>query len=302
MKSRKKFEEYKMKKVHKTKNTHAVFFNTVDSLDRKEEEEFLISTETLNNNYDQDESVRYYFNSLGYRSDEFTKFHDGEHVLFSGCSETEGWGGSLDSCWSYMVYTELSKTKKMSGFFNLSRGGWGHDVIIPNIIEYIKTYGKPSKIYMLLPNFSRSFDWSDWDNEEERYEYITKTTYYSLNDVVLPSGKLVERQGLKEQRNSMVNFINLVKLFEEYCISNNIKLIWSTYVPEDEENYNNLKVFKNFIKMSDTKESILNSNHILTKSKNKEKNLLAKRDGHYGYFYHYWWAQTFLGIVDTKQD
>ena len=299
MRDRKKFEEYKMKKVHKTKNTHAVFFNTVDPIVRKKEEEFLIGGEILNKKYDQDDSVRYYFNSLGYRSDEFTEFHDGEHILFAGCSETEGWGGNLDSCWSHMVYKKLSETKKISGFFNLSRAGWGHDVIIANIIEYIKTYGKPSKIYILFPNFSRSFNWSGWDNEQEIYEYIVKTNYYSPNDVVLPSGKLVERQGLKEQRESIVKFINLVKLFEEYCISNNIKLMWSTYVPEDEENYNNLKVFKNFIKMSDTKESILNSDHILSKAKNKEKNLLIKRDGHSGYFYHYWWSQRFLGLIDT---
>ena len=126
-------EEYKMKSVYKDLFNHAIFFNTIDKADRRKEEEFLIDLEIINKYYDQDDSVRYYFNSLGYRSDEFTKFHDGEHILFAGCSETEGMGGALESCWSYMTYKKLSETKNVSGFFNLSKGGWGHDVIISNI-------------------------------------------------------------------------------------------------------------------------------------------------------------------------
>ena len=40
MRDPKKFEEYIMKKVHKNAHTNAIFFNTVDELDRKKEEEF----------------------------------------------------------------------------------------------------------------------------------------------------------------------------------------------------------------------------------------------------------------------
>jgi hypothetical protein len=300
MKDPKKLKEYTMKKINKNINSHAVFFNTVDTVDRKKEEEFLIDLEVLNKYYDQDNGVRYYFNSLGYRSDEFTKFHDGEHVLFAGCSETEGVGGNLDSCWSYMTYKKLSETGKMSGFFNLSRSGWGHDVIIPNIIQYINTYGKPSKIYMMLPNLSRGFTWGGLDHEEEVYYHSQKTPYFFFNDTILPNGKVRDRQSLEDQRTEVVNFVNLLKLFEEYCISNKIKLIWSTWCIPDGENYKSLNVFKNFIQMEDNNQIILKGKKIFDNEIYTKKNLLYKRDGHLGYFNHYWWSQKFLGLIDTN--
>lgn len=299
MKKHKQYEEYTMKNVKKSKNTHAVFFNMVDAVDRRKEEEFLISYEVLDKDYDQDDSVRYYFNSLGYRSDEFTKFHDGEHILFAGCSETEGMGGNLDSCWSHMVYRKLSETKKISGFFNLSRGGWGHDLIIANIMQYINTYGKPNKIYILFPNLSRDFEWQGWDNEEECYDHKAKSPYYYLKDTKFADGTIKLRQGLKEQREQIIKFINLVKLFEEYCISNSIDLIWSTYSIPDGENYKNLNVFKNFIQMSDGNKILSSHKDLIDEEVYSKKNLLWKRDGHAGYLHHYWWSQRFLGLIDT---
>jgi hypothetical protein len=295
MKKSKLHEEYSMKNVYKDRNNHAVFFNTIDMVDREKEEEFVIWGEVLKKNSDQDDSVRYYFNSLGYRSDEFTKFHDGEHILFAGCSETEGVGGALESCWSYMVYKKLSETKKISGFFNLSRAGWGHDVIIANIIQYINAYGKPNKIYMLLPELSRDFEWLGLCEEKEHYLYLNKTPYYTLKNAILPNGKMKERQGLEEQRNLIAKFIILLKLFEEYCISNNIEFVWSTHSFPDAENYKNLGVFKNFIQMPGSDDIISKSKDLFNKELYNKKDLLDKRDGHKGYLFHYQWSQRFLG-------
>lgn len=293
-------KEYLMKKIRKSRHSHALFFNTIDTVERSDEEEFKIYGETYDEKYDKHNSVRYYFNSLGFRSDEFTDSHNGEHVLFAGCSETEGVGGNIESCWSYMVYEKLSEAKKLSGFFNLSRSGWGHDVIIPNIIEYISKYGKPDKIYMLLPNLSRDFEWKGIDSEEEVYIYSTKTPYFLNEKIILSDGTKREKQSLEEQRKLIVKFIVLIKLFEEYCLSNDIELVWSTWSILDGKNYQSLNVFKNFIEMSGTKEIILKRNNLLDKEVYGNKNLLRKRDGHHGHFYHYWWSQTFLGLVDTK--
>jgi len=299
MRDPKKFEEYTMKKIRKNLHTHALFFNTVDKADRKKEEEFLIDLEVLNKYYDQDDSVRYYFNSLGYRSDEFTKFHDGEHVLFAGCSETEGVGGNLDQCWAYITYKKLSDAGKISGFFNLSRSGWGHDVIIANIMQYINTYGKPSKIYMLLPNLSRGFEWDGLNDQEEIYYHSQKTPYFFFNNTTLGDGTVRDRQSLEDQRITMVSFVNLLKLFEEYCISNKIELVWSTWCAPDGINYKNLNVFKNFIQMEETTEIVSKGKNLFDNEMYSKKNLIYKRDGHLGYLSHHWWSQRFLGLVDT---
>lgn len=300
MKKQKLHEEYTMKNVHKDRNTHAVFFNTIDSVHRRKEEEFLIETEVIKKEYDQDDSVRYYFNSLGYRSDEFKNFHHGEHILFAGCSETEGWGGNLESCWPYMVYKKLSETKKISGFFNLSRAGWGHDIIIANIIQYINAYGKPNKIYILFPELSRDFEWDGLFDEKEKYVHINKTPYYFLKDMTFHNGKIKKRQSLEEQRNLVVKFINLIKLFEEYCVSNDIELAWSTHSIPDSENYKALDVFKKFIEMPDYNDIIPKYKDLFDEELYSKKNLLKKRDGHMGYLFHYIWSQKFLGLLDTN--
>jgi hypothetical protein len=300
MKNQKLNEEYTMKNIYKDRNNHAVFFNIIDTVDRKKEEEFLIWGEVLKKNYDQDDSVRYYFNSLGYRSDEFTNSHEGEHILFAGCSETEGMGGNLESLWAYMVYKQLCETKKISGFFNLSRAGWGHDVVIANIIQYINAYGKPNKIYMLLPELSRDFKWLGLFDETEKYLYINKTPHYVLKDTRLPNGQLKERQSLEEQRNMVAKFINLLKLFEEYCVSNDIELVWSTHSFPDGKNYKSLDVFKNFIEMPGFDDIIPKNKDSFDDEVYHKKNLLDKRDGHKGYLFHYQWSQRFLGLVDQN--
>lgn len=297
MKPHKELTEYWMKKVWKGRHTHAIFFDQLDHVVREKEEEFLITGEVLKEDCDQDDSVRYYFNSYGYRSDEFTDFHDGEHILFAGCSETEGIGGNLDSCWSYMTYKKLSETKKVSGFFNLSRGGWGHDVIIANIMQYIKKYGKPNKIYILFPNLSRDFEWQTNENGEEVYLYSIKTAFYNRKLFMLKDGSVRQKQTLKEQRESIPKFINLIKLFEEYCWSNNIELVWSTYSVPDGKNYKNLNVFKNFIEMSDADDIFSKGKNLFDDEVLSKKNLVTKRDGHLGYLFHHWWSQRFLGLI-----
>jgi len=303
MKEHKELVKYRMKEVFKNKNTHALFFNEIDTVTRQPEEEFLIFGEVIDKEKDEDGSTRYYFNSLGYRSDEFTKFHEGEHILFAGCSEAEGMGGNLDSSWPHIVYKKLCETKKISGFFNLSRGGWGHDIIISNIIQYIKIYGKPDKIYILFPNLSRDFKWEGLQNENEFYSYSQKTAFFNRNKFILPDGSVREQQTLEEQRNLIAKFINLVKLFEEYCLSNNIELVWSTWSAPDSRNYKRLNVFSSFIDMPDNK-AILSmiDDFPFDKETYKRKDFLKKRDSHQGYLFHYCWAQKLLGVSDINKD
>jgi hypothetical protein len=294
--------DYLMKPVKDEWNNHATFFNKMDTQHRLPEEEFQVSGEKMYSGFENDNDVRYYFNSMGFRSDEFIESHDGEHVLFTGCSEGEGVGGNIDAAWSHIIYTELSKKTKLSGFFNLSRAGWGHEAIIPNVIEYINKYGKPDKIYMLLPNIGRKFRWFDDEKDFERYRHVLYTPFWAKNDVIEKDGTKRTRQTIEDQRSMIPPFIILVKLFEEYCISNNIKLVWSTWSEPDHDNYKSLNVFKNFVTLPTMTEIILESRDFFIEDAYKMKTLLNKRDSHHGYYYHYRWAQGLLGLVDTKNE
>jgi hypothetical protein len=294
--------DYLMKPVKSEWNNQATFFNKLDSQDRSPDEEFIIGGEQILIGNEDDNNVRYYFNSLGYRSDEFTNHHDGQHVLFAGCSETEGVGGNLDAIWAYIMYTKLSEKTKLSGFFNLSKGGWAHETIIPNIMEYIKEYGKPDKIYMMLPNIARRFEWFNDNKDFERYKHVLHTPFWAKKDITDTNGITRKRQIIEDQRSMIPPFVILVKLFEEYCASNSIELLWSSWSEPDHDNYKTLDVFKNFVTLPSSTEVVLESIDFVTEDDYKMKTLLAKRDGHHGYFYHYKWAQVFLGLVDTKNE
>jgi hypothetical protein len=292
-------KEYFMNKIKEQPYLNALFFNKLDIKKRSDEEEFLIVGEVILEEFKGDDSVRYYFNSLGYRSDEFTDLHDGEHILFAGCSETEGYGGNLDTNWAYIMYTELAKKKKLSGFFNLSSAAWGHETITNNIMRYIESYGKPDKIYMLLPNIARKYEWEGTHKNREHYAHKLKTPYYVENHISEWFGEPRLQQTLEEQRSDIVRFTILLRMFEEYCISNGIDLIWSSWSEPDAINYKNLNVFKKFVLVPYKAEVLLESKSFVV-DKDKEKYLIRKRDWHHGYLYHYLWAQTFLNLVDTN--
>lgn len=293
-------KKYVMLPIKKSRSAHALFFNEIDFVIRFPEEEFINYGEQSNNleSY-EDDSVRYYYNSLGFRSDEFTSEHDGKHILFSGCSETEGLGGNLDSNWAYIAYNEMLKKEKLSGFFNLSKSGWGHEIIISNIMAYINKYGKPDNIYILFPNIGRFYEWKNVDDLWEVYSHTGAMPNSSEDLSSQPEWKI--KISIDQQRKIFISFVMIMKLFEEYCNSNNIKLIWSTWDLEDAANYNNANIFKNFIKILEPSKFIKRNKQFFNNEIIKRKNWERKRDGHHGYFYHYLWAKHFLGQIDTKE-
>jgi hypothetical protein len=291
--------DYLIKPISKDKKTASIFFNEVFNQLKNEKQEFLLTGEVLYEQYEQDDSVRYYFNSLGFRSDEFTKNHDGEHVVFAGCSETEGAGGNLDSNWAHIIYTKISQTKKLSGFFNLGMSGWGHEPIISNIMSYINEYGKPDKIYILFPNIGRYLKWEEHDGNLEYYNYLVTPPYKSIDGE--DHYYLNECVTIEEHRRLLVNFTLIVRLFEEYCISNNIELVWSTWDQIDAKNYQKIGTFKKFIKMIQATEFVKNNKDFFIENIKIQKNWDRKRDGHHGYLYHYIWSHQFLGLIDSSQ-
>lgn len=291
-----------MKPIKKTEMVKALFFNEIDNTVRKPEEKFINFGESVAfKKIEKNKDVVYEYNSLGFRSDEFTKTHQGKHVLFSGCSETEGVGGALESCWSYMTYKELQKQEALSGFFNLSRYGWGYDIIISNIMEYIKEYGKPDKIFILFPNIGRYYQWKDDpDDSCEKFHYVGAIPNSVKELGTEPEFK--RKITIETQRSNFITFTMIIKLFEEYCKTNNIDLVWSSWDNEDATNYQNLEIFNSFIKMVRA-DDFVNDNQDLFLNKIKIKDdWERKRDGHSGYLFHYVWSQNFLGLIDKKPD
>ena len=288
-------DKYILKDIQNSREVSALFFNKVQKAYRNNNIEKIQPNEQIKDGFDE---VVYEYNSLGYRSDEFIKNHESKHILFAGCSETEGCGGNLDACWAYMLYQKIKDPN--SKFFNLGRAGWGWQLIISNIMEYIKEYGKPDNIFILFPNIGRFLSWI---STEDNKEVFRQEMYFPHGTGELDTDNIIVREKLKieQQRNLLINFCLTMKIFEEYCSSNNIKLVWSTWDQYDSENYNNLKMFNNFIVLQNQYNYIKNNKEFFIKNIEHRKDWLRKRDGHQGYLNHLVWSEGFFSALTNDQ-
>ena len=288
-------KNYRMNNIQKIRNTHALFFNELDFLHTLDFDKFLHPGEVnIGIVPDPEDNIVYNYNSAGFRSDEFIEHHNGSHVLFAGCSETEGAGDNIENCWPGMVYDHLSKNNSLSGFFNLGRSGWGWQIILANIFEYIKKYKKPDQLFIMFPNLGRFYEWIEKDGDEV-YAYRGTIPNNSNSD---PKAKVKkEKLTIKEHRSLMINFTLSIKMLEEYCRSNNIKLLWGTWDEDDEYNYRMLG-FDNFVSFMPKEEFVTDNYEFYIKNIKTRKYWERKRDGHNGYLSHYIWSRGFIDRLD----
>ena len=137
--------------------------------------------------------IKYNLNSRGYRCDEFINVHNKKHILFSGCSITAGHSIDIENSWSFLLHNYINSIYETSGYFNIAVSGQSISEIIFSIFKYCNEFGNPEEIYILYPDIDRE-------------SYITSS----------------------EKTKDYLIF-NLHFLLEQYCISNNIKLITSSW-------------------------------------------------------------------------
>lgn len=223
-----------------------------------------------------DLSITYSYNNEGFRSDDFKTDHDKKHLLFSGCSEGEGIAADLETVWNKIVYNHLNMDNEYSGFFNVAIDNFGFHKIVFNIINYISKYGKPDEIIILFPEVCRVNEWNSKDN------------FYFQN--WSNSNNLSSIHDQKIFMDALINFIPFMKLFESYCESNSIKLLWSTWSQLESNIYKSLNTFKYFLPMDYS----LNENLDTSKQ--------IRRDGHQGEYYHRLWAQNFIKRINDERN
>jgi len=160
---------------------------------------FLISKTEWEN---KDSRISYVLNNDNFRSENFIKDHDSKHILFAGCSNTFGTGNRYEDVWSYLLYNKILTKESCSGYFNLGVEGATIFEIIVNIYRYIRKFSKPDVIFLFLPNFERD------------HVYIKNPKIW-LNDFI----------------------IEHYKQLEDYCISNNITLISSSWLMLGNDNF-----------------------------------------------------------------
>ena len=184
--------------------------------------------------------VEYKYNEDFFRCDNFKKEHDGMHILFSGCSNTEGVGINIKDTWTDMLYSNLSKSIKTSGYFNLAKGGAGTQNIVSNFITYVDRYGAPDLLLVLHPNILRNYRWND-DRNSWEFKQDLPLTPKDKND----------HEYVDSYMDEILNWAVQWNLFLNYCESIGTKVLWSTWDRGKERELINIKFFSDtFLQVS----------------------------------------------------
>lgn len=254
---------------------------------------------------DDDGLVSYEYNSDFFRSDEFTKDHKEKyHVVFGGCSETEGVGGNLNELWAYNLYSELKQKYDIGGYYSLARSGNGWHKVALSLMTYVEKYGAPTHFFVLLPNIGRNFYWNE---ERKGWEYNQKYLELPSRRPVTQrekdrTAKFFPKENVidfNEYRRQYIEFAVGWSMLVSYCKSNNIKILYSTWIYDDNNNLSHLKyIGQYFIQMNgrDLFEFIAN----IYPKMSVPDSVLKKRDGHSGSVIHQYWASCFMKEIEKR--
>jgi hypothetical protein len=206
-------------------------------------------------------TMGYKLNSLGFRSEEL---QNKTKILFSGCSFTFGVGIPEEKLWTQIVAKTIDIKHQ-----NIALPGSSPILIVANFFEYCRKYGNPEIFICLFPDFYRTFRVKNLNyghrkyatksdnskdiklNSQEYYENITSIDPYGKNIPKIIKFPTDIEDIMQPDSAYMLNMI-AINLIDQYCKSNNIKFLWSTWYTEHAWSINKMKKnnpgrFLNFI-------------------------------------------------------
>ena len=241
-----------------------------------------------------DGKIGYSYNSDWFRCDEFSKTHDKDfHILFGGCSETEGIASPIEEVWSKMLHSKVKESFSVDDFYSIAMAGYGWQKIISNFMTYAKKYGFPTHFFVLIPNLQRFFF---WDKKAQSWDYQFGKP---LNSLAKDVSKEEEEAAIEQHKNLLINFTIAWRLFEHYCETNGVKLLWSTWDFPENYNFSRLNQFNNYFYISGKGYSDFISK-VVPDGKLVEGDLF-RRDGHSGKIYHMYLFECFKNEIIKRK-
>jgi hypothetical protein len=236
------------------------------------------------------------FNNFGYRCDDFTSEHDGQHILFAGCSVTWGDGLFEDEVWAKKVYNKISEQTKCSGYFNISFPGLSILQIIYMVVEYIKRFGKPDKIIINLPQIYRFYG----VNASVTTEGVDLSLCATSDDRTTMPGTDIRQSPLKMSpaTKMLIKFLTVqqIEMLELLCKEAGIDLFMITWDSWGDENTIDELAdhkLKSFHKVAEG--DIFEKVHMIEiRDGHKDFGLVARDDSHFGEHFHTMWSDYIL--------
>lgn len=181
-------------------------------------------------NIGYDNSFDYNLNTLNFREPKFIK---GAEMLAVGCSNSFGVGLPYDLAWPETVAKSLNFR-----YSNISNPGTSVMHQVMNIFHYCKAFGNPKIILCVFPNFERSRIFIDnktihsknqLEKESQPVDIHTNNPKHRPTFLKLP----VDKDEIISERQAFYYNTLFIFMLEQYCRSNKIKLIWSTWADHD---------------------------------------------------------------------
>lgn len=192
-----------------------------------------------------------YENSLGFMSKEFTECAD---IVGLGCSFTYGDGVMGSTTWGEILADKMNLT-----YHNISGSGRSTMWAISNFFSYVNQFGNPKIVVALFPEFTRiqvasqptHMITKNMPEEKKKEGTIIRYALYERFNEGQKYFKLpVVAEEIFPSETAFDVSLQYIKMLEAYCNSNNIKLLWSTWMKLQQEwlEKNITKTqFKNFI-------------------------------------------------------
>jgi hypothetical protein len=214
-----------------------------------------------------DEQNTYDINGLGFRG----QIDENSDILASGCSITFGLGVPELGRWTNFLSNKTNKS-----VMNLGSPGASVESICTNIIHYCMNNKMPKEIFCLFPDFFRSMvvvDREFYKSKIKRGEigtidalefiYCNPKIFRDKDSVFME----IENQKYIEDSVSphqlILDSVNFIYILESFCLTNNIKLYWTTWdlptslVMQELLSLENFKL-KNFISLFPEKSEFSN--------------------------------------------
>jgi hypothetical protein len=174
--------------------------------------------------------TEYKTNNFGFRDEDWTS---SANILAAGCSNTYGLGVPVNGAWPTILKSLTNKS-----VHNISRPGMSIQELIFQIFAYFKTFGNPETLVCLFPDPFRmqiptKKNLSNVGGVNKDDEISDIHLNHKTNTKISDRQKYLKipydyRETLPMEVPLFFS-MKLIHMLEQYCNSNNIKFVWSSW-------------------------------------------------------------------------
>jgi hypothetical protein len=196
--------------------------------------------------YEDQHKFQYKINAEGFRSQHFkTLDKDSTNILYAGCSMTYGVGLPEEYTW-HSLLTSLIKERLHPEVesFNVASPGASIHEIVRNCFIFFEKYGNPDYLFISVSDIERSIS---FDNSDEKFKQIIPSEFNLTQKM---SKQLIYALSSINTANNWLLCADIMFMLESYCKSAGIKLVWTSWVRQQADDWDSLK-FANYLKTED---------------------------------------------------